>query len=56
MFYVAKIIEAVGVVYVSYALFIGFTEDHSMGSEMKLMMIGAAIFLLGRVLERRAAA
>jgi hypothetical protein len=56
MFYVAKLIEALGVVYVSYALFVGFTEEHSMGSELKLMMIGAAIFLVGRLLERRASA
>ncbi|HVN86640.1 MAG TPA: hypothetical protein VMW17_17540 [Candidatus Binatia bacterium] len=54
MFYAAKLIEALGVVYVSYALFIGFTEEHSMGPELKLMMIGAAIFLVGRLLERRA--
>ena len=54
MFYVAKVIEALGFVYVSYALFVGFTEDHSMGNELKLMMIGAAVFLVGRVLERRA--
>jgi hypothetical protein len=56
MFYVAKLIEALGFVYVSYALVVGFTEEHSMGSELKLMMIGAAIFLVGRVLERRASA
>jgi hypothetical protein len=53
MFYVAKTIEAFGFVYVSYALFVGFTEEHSMGNELKLMMIGAAIFLVGRLLERR---
>ena len=56
MFYVAKVIEAFGVVCVSYALFVGFTEDHSMGNELKLMMIGAAIFGVGRVLEWRASA
>jgi len=54
MFYVAKLIEAFGFVYVSYALFVGFTEDHSMGNELKLMMIGAAVFLVGRLLERQA--
>ena len=56
MFYLAKVIEAFGFVYVSYALFVGFSEDHSMGRELKLMMIGAVIFLLGRLLERRASA
>ncbi len=54
MFYLAKLIEALGVVYVSYALVVGFTEEQSMGRELKLMMIGAGIFLVGRLLERRA--
>jgi hypothetical protein len=56
MFYVAKLIEALGVVYVSYALFVGFAEEHSMGRELKLMMIGAAVFIVGRLLERKASA
>jgi hypothetical protein len=56
MFYVAKLIQAFGFVYVSYALFVGFTEDNSMGREMKLMMIGAAVFLIGRLLERKVSA
>lgn len=56
MFYLAKFIEALGVVYVSYALFVGFTEAQSMGRELKLMMLGAAVFIVGRLLERRASA
>jgi hypothetical protein len=56
MFYVAKVIQAFGFVYVTYALFVGFTEDNSMGPELKLMMIGAAVFIIGRLLERRVSA
>ena len=56
MFYVAKVIQALGFLYVSYALFVGFTEEHSMGPELKWMMIGAAIFTIGRLLERRVSA
>jgi len=56
MFYVAKLAEVLGFAYVSYALFVGFTQDESMGRELKLMMLGAAIFALGRLLERRASA
>jgi hypothetical protein len=56
MFYLAKVIEAVGFADVTYALFVGFTEEHSMGRELKLMAIGAVIFYVGRVLERRASA
>jgi hypothetical protein len=56
MFYVAKLIQALGVVYVSYAMFVGFTQENSMGPELKLMMIGAAVFLVGRLVERKTSA
>ena len=56
MFYLAKLIQALGFADVSYALFVGFTEEHGMGREMELMIIGAAIFYAGRLLERKASA
>ena len=56
MFYAAKLIQAFGFADVSYALFVGFTEEHSMGRELELMLIGAVIFFVGRMLERRASA
>jgi hypothetical protein len=56
MFYLAKLLQAFGFADVTYALVVGFTQEHSMGRELKLMAIGAVIFYLGRVLERRAAA
>jgi len=56
MFYAAKVIQALGFADVGYALFVGFTEDHSMGRELMLAAIGAAIFSVGRFLERRASA
>ncbi len=56
MFYLAKLVQALGVVYVSYALFVGFTQDNSMGPEMQWMMTGAVIFLLGRLVEWKASA
>ena len=56
MFYLAKLIQVVGFSYVSYALFVGFTEDHSMGRELTFMMIGAAVFFVGRFLESKASA
>lgn len=54
MFYLAKLIQAIGFADVTYALFVGFTQEHSMGPELTWMMIGAAIFLVGRFLEHRA--
>ena len=54
MFYLAKLIQAVGFADVGYALFVGLTEEHGMGRELTLMMIGAAIFYVGRFLEHKA--
>jgi hypothetical protein len=55
MFFLAKVIQALGVADVGYALFVGVTEEHSMGRELFLMMLGFAIFSLGRFLERHTA-
>lgn len=54
MFYLAKLIQALGFADVSYALFVGLTEEHSMGRELSLMGVGAVIFYVGRLLEHRA--
>jgi hypothetical protein len=56
MFYLAKVIQALGFADVTYALFVGLTEENGMGRELKLMVVGAAIFYLGRLLERHASA
>ena len=37
MFYLAKVIQALGFADVGYALLVGFTEEHSMGRELELM-------------------
>jgi hypothetical protein len=54
MFFLAKVIQALGVADVGYALFVGLTEEHGMGRELMLMLIGFAVFSLGRMVERRA--
>jgi hypothetical protein len=54
MFYTAKLIQALGFADVAYALFVGLTEEHGMGRELKLMAVGVVIFLLGRRLEQKA--
>ena len=56
MFYLAKCMQAFGVADVGYALFVGLTEAHSMGRELRLMIVGVVIFYLGRFMERRASA
>jgi hypothetical protein len=52
MFFLAKVIQALGVADVGYALFVGLTEEHGMGRELLLMLLGFAIFSFGRFVER----
>lgn len=54
MFFVAKLVQAIGVADVGYALFVGLTEANSMTRELYLMGVGLGIFYVGRFLERRA--
>ena len=56
VFYFAKLLQLIGFAHVGYALFIGLSEEHSMGPELKLLMLGALLFSIGRLLERKAAA
>jgi hypothetical protein len=55
MFYVAKILQAVGLADVGYALFVGIVKDFSMAEEIVLMLIGLAVFSFGRAIERKIA-
>ncbi|HXG51532.1 MAG TPA: hypothetical protein VNN77_09035 [candidate division Zixibacteria bacterium] len=55
MFYLAKILQAVGLADVGYALFVGVMKNFSMAEEIVLTLIGLGVFSLGRALERRAA-
>jgi hypothetical protein len=53
MFYAAKILQALGLADVGYALFAGVIQNSSMAEEIVLMLIGLAVFSLGRALERK---
>jgi hypothetical protein len=55
IFYLAKLLQLIGFAHVGYALFVGLTQENAMGPEMKLLMLGALLFTLGRLLERKAA-
>jgi uncharacterized membrane protein len=55
MFYVAKILQALGLADVGYALFVGIMRDFSMAEEIVLTVIGLAVFSFGRALERKVA-
>lgn len=56
MFYLAKMIEAFGICQVTYGLYLGMTEANALRLEMRMMIVGALVFGLGRLLERRASA
>ncbi len=53
MFYVAKVLQAIGLADVGYALFIGIIRNSSMAEEIVLTMIGVGIFAMGRTVERK---
>jgi len=55
MFYVAKILQALGLADIGYALFVGIMGNSSMAEEIVLTLIGLAVFSLGRALERKVA-
>ncbi|HWP24372.1 MAG TPA: hypothetical protein VNM15_09385 [Candidatus Binatia bacterium] len=55
MFYLAKILQALGLADVGYALFVGIMKNSSMAEEIVLSLIGLGIFSLGRALERKSA-
>jgi hypothetical protein len=55
MFYVAKILQALGLADMGYALFVGVMRNSSMAEEIVLSLIGLGIFFLGRALERKVA-
>lgn len=55
MFYVAKILQALGLADVGYALLTGIMNNSSMAEEIVLALIGLGVFSLGRALERKVA-
>jgi hypothetical protein len=56
VFYFAKLLQLIGFAHVGYALFVGLTEPNAMSAELRLLMLGAGLFYVGRLLEGRAAA
>lgn len=54
MFFLAKALQAVGVVDVGFGLYLGMTQEAGLWRELELALSGLAIFYVGRWLERRA--
>ena len=53
MFYVAKVLQAIGLADVGYALFVGIMRNSSMAEEIVVTLIGVGLFAMGRSLERK---
>ena len=51
MYVLGKVLEALGCADVGFALFVGITQPHGMGSEFKLTGIGILVFLVGYIVE-----
>jgi hypothetical protein len=54
MFYLGRGLQVIGMANLVVAFFVGITEEDGMGPEMILLGIGAALFMVGRMLERKA--
>ena len=52
MFFLAKVLEAVGCVDVLFALYVGMTQPHGMGREFQITGIGILVFVVGYAIER----
>ena len=55
MFYLAKLLQAVGFADVGYAIFIGISQEN-LGYELRLAVVGIVIFYVGRFIEQRVSA
>jgi len=53
VFYLAKSLQAIGMVNLMVALYAGITLETGMALEYAFLGIGVALFLLGRYLESR---
>lgn len=53
MYYLGRGLQVLGMANLVVAFFIGITEEHGMGPELVLLGIGALLFMLGWMLERR---
>ena len=51
MFILAKVLQALGLADVGFALYVGITQPHGMGDEYKFTGIGILVFLLGYIIE-----
>ena len=52
-FYVSKLLQLMGISTVGFGLVYGLTNDGGLKLELRMLIIGSAFFLLGRLIEGR---
>ncbi len=52
MFFLGKVLEAVGCADVGFALYVGVSQPQGMGKEYQLAAVGILVFVLGYLAER----
>lgn len=52
-FYLAKLIQLIGIANVGFGLVYGLTNEGGLRFELRMLIIGSAIFLVGRLIEGR---
>ncbi len=51
MFILAKVLQALGLADVGFALYVGVTQPQGMANEYKFTGIGIVVFLVGYIIE-----
>ena len=55
-FYVAKLLQLIGITTVGFGLIHGLTYSDGLTFELRMLMVGSGAFLVGRLIEGRGAA
>lgn len=55
LYFVGRAMQVLGMLQLGVALYLGVTLEGGMAEEYKWLGIGAAVFLMGRLLERKGA-
>ncbi|MFQ5692575.1 MAG: hypothetical protein ACE5IM_05980 [Nitrospinota bacterium] len=54
LYLLGRTLQILGMIYLGYALYLGIVlERGGMAAEYKWLLIGAAVFFLGRLIERQ---
>jgi hypothetical protein len=52
-FYLSKLLQLIGITNVGFGLVYGLTNEGGLKFELRMLIIGSAFFLLGRLIEGR---